>query len=227
MIKLTPRQEKIIKLLPAVTSVADIGCDHGRLAVFLLQNKLASYVVATDISAPSLNKAKILAEQEGVTANISLRVGDGLTVLQPDEVQAVVISGMGANTIMEILQSKRLNDRVYFILQPNKQVPLLREYLISNGYIILDEAIAQEGHRFYETILAQRGQAEPLRNYFIPQKPLQRKDKELLPFLLREKQSLEQALVQAQKAKDEQQKEKVLEMQQKLKEINEVIKCLQ
>ena len=38
--------------------VCDVGSDHGKLACYLVQTGRAEYVVATDISAPSLRKAE-------------------------------------------------------------------------------------------------------------------------------------------------------------------------
>ena len=75
--------------------VADIGCDHGQLCCALLQRDAEARCVASDVSAPSLQKARELAQAVGLVERISFRCGDGLSVLEAGEAEAVALLGMG------------------------------------------------------------------------------------------------------------------------------------
>ena len=75
------------------SALADIGCDHGLIAVSALEQGLVERVIATDISASSLAKARALAAQRNAAA-IEFRVGDGMRVLADGEADVVVIAGM-------------------------------------------------------------------------------------------------------------------------------------
>ena len=57
-ISLDPRLSTIAEMLGHCPVCADIGSDHGRLGAFLLQNHRCQHVCLTDISAPSLEKAR-------------------------------------------------------------------------------------------------------------------------------------------------------------------------
>ena len=88
-------------------AVADIGCDHGKLGYYLVSTDRADKVIATDISAPSLRKASELAFDNGVTEIMETRLGDGLSPIKSEEVDTVVIAGLGGDVIAEILKSAR------------------------------------------------------------------------------------------------------------------------
>ena len=157
-ISLTPRQRAVVSVLPQwCACVADIGCDHGKLGAYLLQTGRTERIIAADISIPSLHKAEQLAETLGISAGFSFRTGDGLSVLKPGEAQAVVIGGMGAFTIMRILEAAPELLAEVFVLQPMGHECSLRRWLLENGFFISDDRVAQEGNRFYHILLVRRG----------------------------------------------------------------------
>ena len=47
-------------------NVADIGCDHGKVAVWLVKNGKANTAICADLSARSLDKARRLARANGL-----------------------------------------------------------------------------------------------------------------------------------------------------------------
>ena len=110
MIKLNDRLQIIAERLKDEKTMADIGTDHGFLPVFLLQSGQCDQVILADISVPSLAKAEencsryFTGEYEECAARAEFRVGDGLTVLKPGEVDAVVIAGVGGKLITELLE---------------------------------------------------------------------------------------------------------------------------
>lgn len=156
-ISLDPRLSKIADMLGTCPCCADIGSDHGRLGAFLLQNHRCERVCLTDISAPSLDKARKLIRMLGLEDKAIFCVGDGAQVL-PEAVDAAVIAGMGGETIADIIENARGRlDGARLILQPNVAAPQLRRRLNATGWMIRDEALVRDGRRIYLLIEAIQG----------------------------------------------------------------------
>ena len=79
--------------------MADIGTDHGFLPFYLAENGISPKVILADISPGSLMKAKENSKYVSTDAEIDFRLGDGLDVLSPGEVDVIVIAGLGATTM--------------------------------------------------------------------------------------------------------------------------------
>lgn len=157
-ISLDPRLSMIAEMVGTCACCADIGSDHGRLGAFLLQNCQCRRMVLTDISAPSLEKARRLIALLGLEASADFRVCDGAKGLDMPA-DAAVIAGMGGETIAEILEGAegRL-DGARLILQPNVAAPHLRRSLNGRGWRISDERLVRDGRRIYLILEAQRGE---------------------------------------------------------------------
>ncbi len=142
--------------------IADIGCDHGLTACTLALENKTQCAIAADVSAPSLSKAKELAQKLELSDRMQFLHGDGLCVLPKGYDGGIVISGMGAMTICEILNNAPsiTKSAQYFVLSPNLQPEVVRQALFSLGYQIDKETIVCEGKKFYPIILAKRGQSE-------------------------------------------------------------------
>ena len=82
-VQITPRLHAALDMLRGYNTAADIGCDHGRLTAALLQKQICRFVIASDISAPSLEKTRQLISRIGLSDRVSFRVGDGCNVLTP------------------------------------------------------------------------------------------------------------------------------------------------
>lgn len=136
--------------------LADIGCDHGKVAVSAILEKRANRAVCTDISAPSLEKAKLLAEQKKISDKVSFGVGDGLEPIVNESIDQAVIAGMGAREIIKIL-SKHECKAKSLILVAHKGCDLLREFLHNSGYKIIKDYVCFEGKHFYSIITAKTG----------------------------------------------------------------------
>ena len=143
-ISLDPRLSTIAEMLGTCACCADIGSDHGRLGAFLLQNHRCERMCLTDISAPSLEKARKLIALLGLEEKVGFYVGDGALALQ-EKVDAAVIAGMGGETISEILQNSNGKlEGAKLILQPNVAAPQLRRCLNTCGWIIVNEALVRD-----------------------------------------------------------------------------------
>jgi len=159
-ISLDPRLEKIAELCGRCSSFADIGTDHGRLGAYMLQTGLCERVQFTDISEPSLMKAKRLLSTLGIADKARFLVGDGAKALS-ERADVAVIAGMGGETISGIIARGReeLAD-ARLVLQPNVGAEDVRRQLVESGYAICDEVVVRDGRRLYVIIAAEPGSME-------------------------------------------------------------------
>jgi len=108
-------------------------------------------VVATDVAQGPLETAKRSAARAGITSGIAFRLADGLLAVSSEEVDTVVIAGMGGETIMGILEGAPwLKAEPYrIILQPQSKIPELMDFLLVEGYCILEQHLVEEAERRY------------------------------------------------------------------------------
>lgn len=157
--RLSNRLQMIADLVEKNSIVADIGTDHGYIPGFLIQKGFSKYVIATDISQGSLNKAIDFIHELKFTDKIKARLGNGLEVIKPYEVDTVIIAGMGGLLIRDILEQDKNLTRTFnnFIFQPMIAAKELRQYLNQNNFKIIDEQLLYEDGKYYEIIKAKIG----------------------------------------------------------------------
>ena len=148
MIKLTERLQKIYDQVRPGETVCDVGTDHGYLPLALLESGRSPRVIMSDISEGSLLKCRENAEAllPGA-APFDLRLGSGIEVLEPGEVDTVVMAGMGGMLITEILGEDYKHSHSFrrYILQPRKHVGRLRYWLLDHDFTVVHEDLAREG----------------------------------------------------------------------------------
>lgn len=155
MAKLSFRLSLIASLVPYGARVCDIGTDHGYLAIELVKNGTAQKVIASDIAEKPLNNARKNIESANIS-NIELRLGSGLSCIKKDEVDTVIIAGMGGEVIASILKDgKKIaeNGEITILLQPTTSPEALRAFLYSNGYTILKEIPIYENSKLYSVMV--------------------------------------------------------------------------
>ena len=152
---LSQRLETIAALVPKGTRACDIGCDHGYLAIYLTKNNIASSVIAADLNEAPLQRARQNIKKLG-GENIELRLCDGLSGIQKNEVDTVIIAGMGGNVISGIIDrcSWAKSNALTFILQPTTSGEVLREFLCENGFEILSETVVYENNKLYSVMVS-------------------------------------------------------------------------
>lgn len=155
-VHLRPRLQAAAALVKDAHTIADIGCDHGRLSCVLLQSGAASYAIATDISMASLQKAAGLCALTGLQERMETRLGDGLHILSYGEADTLFLCGMGGMLIAEILHAapQPLMGARRVIMQPMRGVGQLRQYLYTHGYCVEEERIAYDSGRYYQIFSA-------------------------------------------------------------------------
>ena len=154
--KLTNRLLKIASLVSENKRLADIGTDHGYIPVHLLNKGKIDFAILADINKGPLENARGEVKRNKLEDKVDLRLGSGIEVLKKDEVDEVIIAGMGGILIGELLEANKevAHSVDKLILQPMQAQEELRHYLLTNGYEILDECLEKEDFRLYEIIVA-------------------------------------------------------------------------
>lgn len=155
---LSLRLSSLTKFVNYNDKIIDIGCDHALLDIFLVKSDLVKSIIASDINVQALNSGIKNIENEGLSDKISARLGDGLNVLtDKDNIDTVIISGMGTNTIIGILNNDYLKDINKLIIQSNNDHTMLRKYVTKLGFFIKSEEYFQDNKKNYINIVFVRG----------------------------------------------------------------------
>lgn len=163
-IKLTKRLNAIAACLQPCKCVVDVGTDHGYIPIFVAENRLADKIIATDIGAGPLENAKRSAKVYGVYHKIEFVQTDGLAGISPDEVETVILAGMGGETIVAILKNaywlkKR---RVTLVLQPQSKVGELSIWLKNEGYAVCDASLVEDAGKLYIIFTVKAGEGRAM-----------------------------------------------------------------
>lgn len=159
------RLQKIYDLIPKTgMGIIDVGTDHGHIPIQLALNQYPGRIFASDIVPGPLNSAMNLAKQNHVEENIRFLLCDGLTSCPNDQVDTILIAGMGGDTICRILdQADWLINGIYrLILQPMTHAEVLRYWLIHNEFRIEKEALIKDGSHLYQIMQASSGLSRSL-----------------------------------------------------------------
>ena len=107
------RLQALAELVPEGCRAADIGTDHGYLAITLLREGRASFVVASDKNQGPYEAAKRTVRENAVPAEaISVRLGDGLQVLEPGEVDTACILDLLLVCIADALNNTKFCHKI-------------------------------------------------------------------------------------------------------------------
>ena len=152
--------------------VADIGCDHGYLGIYLLTHGIAAHMIESDVAQGPLDSAKRNALRFHVDSAMTFCLSDGAKDI-PRDFDVLVCAGMGADTIMSILGSAPwLKEGYRLVLQCQSKRPELRHWLYDAGYRINRETLAQDGKFIYtimEVVYAPGEGLTPAQTYITPQ----------------------------------------------------------
>ena len=154
-IRLNDRLKQIASYIKKGESVCDVGTDHGFLPIYLFENNISEKIIMSDVSKGSIEKAVSDAKEElGDLNRIDARYGDGFDVLEPGEVDDIVIAGMGGLQILDIMTWDITKTLTYkkFIFQPRRDAAVLRKWLDINGFTIVEQVVVPENGRYSEII---------------------------------------------------------------------------
>ena len=158
------RLELIASILPHGRGFADVGTDHGYLPVYMAQHGYSGKIIASDINEGPLSAAVASARQAGVEDRICFRLCDGLDGCGSEELDTVVVAGMGGDTICGILDRADwvMSRDILLILQPMTKAEVLRYWLTNNDFAICGEWLIEENGEIYQILSARFGARTPL-----------------------------------------------------------------
>lgn len=159
MNKLSKRLEAVASFAKDNSKIIDIGCDHGLLSIYLAEKYQNINIIASDINKNALSSAIKNIKKAGLEDRIETRLGGGLDVVSPEEIDTIVVAGMGSNTIVGMLKytKEKLINVDNIIVQSNTDLYFLRKNLTSIGYYIEDELLVEDKGIIYTVIKFTKG----------------------------------------------------------------------
>lgn len=150
-IVLSRRMQMVADMVTKGNILADIGCDHGFVSIYLLEKGICPRVIAMDVNEGPLLRAKEHIDMRGLTPYIDVRLSDGMEKLLLKEADSILIAGMGGRLVIKILtdcmeKAKALQE---IILQPQSELHLVRQFLIDTGFHIIQEDMVKDNGKFY------------------------------------------------------------------------------
>ncbi len=224
-IELSKRMAAIADMVPKCDVVADVGCDHGFVSIYLVQNAVAEKVIAMDVNKGPLARAEEHVRAHEMEKYIDLRLSDGLAkATEEDRIDTVVIAGMGGVLMVKILKEAIVDRNLLLptlVLQPQSDPALLRSFLRLHDYTIVEEKMVCEDGKYYPMLCAQyRAEPVPEADY----------DSELSdaygPLLIKEKNPVLLQYLQKEIAKFERISEKMREKNSKDTQVEEKLELL-
>jgi len=157
MIKISSRLKDIINHLEFTENIIDIGCDHAKLAIYLIQNNYYKEIYVSDNKKNAINNAKINIKDNLLENSIISLCGDGLEVISNPDINTIIISGLGTDTILSILNNKKIDQVNKIIVQSNNHHYKLRSEIENIGYQIIKETVVLDNSKYYVTISFVKG----------------------------------------------------------------------
>lgn len=156
---LQKRLETVLSMVEPVSVIADVGTDHGWLAIALYESKKAKRVIAIDVNKGPLESARKAIRKKGLSHAIECRLGNGLEVTGKGEVDCAIMCGMGGHLMKEIIKNgPELLPR--YIVQPQSGRADLKKYLVSMGYTITEEVCVIENNHYYDSWVVEKKDAK-------------------------------------------------------------------
>ncbi|MBD5486975.1 MAG: SAM-dependent methyltransferase [Lachnospiraceae bacterium] len=148
---LSKRLQAVAAMVTAGNSVCDVGCDHGFVPIWLVEQGISPRVLAMDVRSGPLSAASDHIAEHGLESRIETRLSNGLHNYNVGEADTLICAGMGGGLMMRILsedQDKTASFRE-LILQPQSEIERFRAGLREMGYRIADEQMIEEDGKFY------------------------------------------------------------------------------
>ena len=142
------RLEKISSYISDNEKVLDVGCDQALLSKILAKRKI--YSIASDLRPNIIENAKknlTPLEKEYITFSVS----NGVPTILNEE-YTLVLSGMGAHTILDILKNSNYRFNKIITISNNNN-DILRTEMAKLNYYVLEEEIIKEKGKFYNLIV--------------------------------------------------------------------------
>ncbi len=163
--ELSKRLQAVADLLSEGLRIADIGCDHGFLSIYLIEKGKSPFCVAMDVNRGPLERAREHINQKRLSTYIETRLSNGacsLRFVETEEekrrleVDGAVLAGMGGKLMIRIMEDSldKFMAMQEFVLQPQSEIAQVRRFLREKGFRIRAEDMVLEEGKFYPVIKA-------------------------------------------------------------------------
>ena len=228
-VELSARMQALTDMVSKHSVVCDVGCDHGFVSIYLVQQGIAPKVYAMDVGKGPLERAKEHSKEYELEAYIETRLSDGLNALQVGEADCMICAGMGGKLMMRILKegSEKARAMKELILQPQSEIALFRAFLRKEGYKVVRENMIYEDGKFYPMmkVVPENKNEELVPEYVLWDKfgelLLKEKHPVLCQYLTQSKEYLAELLLHVNAQGGERAQGRVEEIQEELRMINE------
>ncbi len=151
VVTLSKRLQTIASFVTIGNKVADIGCDHGFVPIYLIKQKIAPKAVAMDIGKGPLQRAMEHVQEYHLESQIETRLSNGMEQLEPGEVDSVILSGIGGPLMIQILERGKVvaASLKELILSPQSEIEEVRRYLLAHSFHITKEKMILEDGKYY------------------------------------------------------------------------------
>ena len=164
-IVLSKRMQMLADMVTAGSRIADVGCDHAFLSVYLIQAGKCPKCLAMDVRRGPLSGAEEHIAAYGLGEYIETRLSDGLAAYRIGEAQTLVCSGMGGRLMKKILEEGGDKTRSFteLILQPQSEISEFRIFLREAGFLVTEEeAVYEEGKYYFAMKAVYAGQKKAM-----------------------------------------------------------------
>lgn len=153
---MSERLQMLARMVTPGSPVADVGCDHGFLPIYLVQSKITPYAYALDVREGPLAAAREHVESFGLGTYIETRLSDGLAKLKGGEAETLICAGMGGRLIQRILRAdmEKVRGMREVILQPQSEWKAFRIFLRREGFLTVAEDAVYDDGKYYFAVKA-------------------------------------------------------------------------
>lgn len=235
--ELSSRLQAVTDMVTKGHSVADVGCDHAYISIYLIENEISEKVIAMDVNKGPLEIAKNNIEEKGYGQIIQSRLSDGLEGLSKNEVETIIIAGMGGALTCKILKEgiEKLRTTKELVLQPQSEFDMVRKFLEEINFQIIKEKMLIDDEKYYLVIKAKNNNREECTKPYFAQSPkldkevyylygkylLENKDPILQQFLLNQKQANKKIKDKLKETNTENSRKRMVEINRQLVYIEE------
>lgn len=156
---MSERMRAAANMVTKGNAVCDVGCDHGFVSIYLVQQGISPRALAMDLREGPLRAAGEHVKAYGLEGRIELRLSDGLHKYEKGEAETLLCAGMGGGLMRRILEKDREKTASFqeLVLQPQSELEQFRRFLRESGHGIFDEEMIEEDGKFYQIIRALPG----------------------------------------------------------------------
>lgn len=219
-VQLSDRLRAVASLASSGSRIADVGCDHGYIPIYLYLEGRIPGAIAMDVNRGPLLRAEQHIREYGLGKYIETRLSDGVKALAPGEADTVIIAGMGGPLMEKILTEGRsvLESVSELILQPQSEIGAFRHYLLEHGYRITAEDMVFEEGKYYPMMKVLHGEQSygDETEYLFGRGLLDSRNPVLEQFLLKEQSSVEKIMGHLKKTDTKAGRERLSELEQEL-----------